>query len=102
MVTSPMSRYPLDPADRPTEEEIGQVDAYWQRVRRVTQNLAGNSGPVPDSDLVVRVGLHHQWEQDMQCRHSSYTITHDAITCGDCDRPLQVLSDIQVRELRHP
>lgn len=57
--------------DKPTIEEIQKVAAYWQHV------------------------------EDMACEHPEVTFTYDEpISCGQCRRPIRMLSDVQIEELR--
>lgn len=51
---------------------------------------------------IQRVGRHWQRVAALVCKHTEWTYnTHgdNGWTCGDCDRPLRVLSDIQIEEM---
>lgn len=58
----------------PTAEELSRVAEYWRRVKAMT------------------------------CEHPTFTTgMGDGLTCGgDCGRPLRVLSDVQIEEIKRP
>lgn len=88
----------------PTEEEIKQVDEFWDRVRdslSAQENKIGDPGSQPSQDLVFRVGYHKHRLQVLECEHPSITmVPFEPFKCGECDRPLKFFSDFQIEELQ--
>jgi hypothetical protein len=86
--------------ERPTDEEVGRVLAFWDDVRRVVQIGGTRQKDVPPDDLLQRVAVHQQWQEAMLCKHPSITMAYnEQPRCSECDRPVQFLSDVQVQDL---
>jgi hypothetical protein len=89
--------------EKPTEEEVGLVLDYWTQV----QDLVNTGGrgpqprPTPTQTLIQRVAVHQRWQKAMLCTHPSVVISgSDPLMCGECDRPLRFLSDLQIEDIK--
>ena len=54
----------------PTQDEIERVAAYWQKVEALV------------------------------CKHPEIKLTHDSMTCASCGRPVRIMSDVQIKDLK--
>lgn len=54
----------------------------------------------PTQDEIQRVAAYWQWVEDMACEHPEYTLSNEpgygVMTCSRCQRPLIVMSDVQL------
>lgn len=88
--------------DKPTDEEVGEVLAYWDNVRaQLEMGVRMADTSAPSSDLLVRVAVHQQWQQAMSCQHPSITFGFgEEPKCSDCERPVKHLSDVQIQAFK--
>lgn len=52
----------------------------------------------PTPDEIVRVGEYWARVKALACKHKEITFDVQGARCADCERPLQILSDIQLEE----
>jgi hypothetical protein len=57
----------------------------------------------PSAEEIQRVARYWQWVGDMACQHETITYAYgEPPACSDCGRPLRVLSDVQIEDLKNP
>lgn len=86
--------------DKPTDEEVALVIDFWASVRNSLRQPGEPSLPSPEPSVLRRVAIHQQWQKAMTCTHPTITMDSDGISCGECDRPMRFLSDVQIADLK--
>lgn len=95
--------------EKPTDEEVTLVVNFWAYLQaQFASGAAFNADgsfnkytPVPSGELLQRVAMHQQWQQAMACRHIEIRMTYDEpLTCAECNRPLQIMSDVQIQDAK--
>lgn len=61
-------------------------------------NTSGTNDPTHDE--IHRVADYWQKVEALACRHEAIIHTHDSVECSSCGRPVRVLSDVQIEDLK--
>lgn len=61
-------------------------------------NTSGTNDPTHDE--IQRVADYWQKVEALACRHEAIIHTHDSVECSSCGRPVRVLSDVQIEDLK--
>lgn len=58
--------------------------------------------PQVTPEELARVSAYWEWVKAIGCEHTTLTFSIDQPVCSDCKRPVKILSDLQLEEMRRP